>query len=127
MTRSIAFRVLGMAPITGGRGRWAWRKRMAEEARSARGSLAALGPETRFTMELVFHIDPLRIERMDVDNLIRPVFDTLFVPTDPQLRIEGLTGALFDLDDGQVYRLIVEKRGAADPSQQGLEVRLTWE
>jgi Holliday junction resolvase RusA-like endonuclease len=116
-----------MAPITGGRGRWAWRTRLAEEARMARQTLENVGPETRFRLELVFHIDPLRIDRMDIDNLIRPVFDTLFVPTDPQLRIEGLTGALFDLDDGQVYRLIVEKQTAADRSEQGVEVRLTWE
>ena len=116
-----------MAPITGGRGRWAWRTRLAEEARRARVDLMGMGPETRFSMELVFHIDPLRIDRMDVDNLIRPVFDTLFVPTDIQLRIEGLTGALFDLDDGQVFRLVVEKRAEPDPAKQGMEARLTWE
>jgi hypothetical protein len=86
-----------------------------------------VGPPTRFDLELVFYIDPLRIDRMDVDNLIRPVFDTLFVPTDPQLRLEGLTGALFELDDGLVYRLMVEKRVAGDQSEQGVEVRLTWE
>jgi Holliday junction resolvase RusA-like endonuclease len=77
-------------------------------------------------MQLVFFLDPLRIDRMDLDNLIRPVFDTLFVPTDIQLRIEGLTGALFDLDDGQVHRLVVEKRPEEDQSKQGVEVRLSW-
>jgi Holliday junction resolvase RusA-like endonuclease len=85
-----------------------------------------VSPYTSFALDAVFHLVPGRFERADLDNLAKPVLDTLFVSKDVQVRSEELTGALCQLDDCQVWRLTAEKRPVEDVAKEGVEVRLTW-
>jgi hypothetical protein len=61
-----------------------------------------------------------------VDNLARPVLNTLFDSRDEQAD-RTLTGTLFDAEDAQIHRLILEKRVGAHPAEEGIDVTVRWD
>jgi hypothetical protein len=61
-----------------------------------------------------------------VDNLVRPLLNTLFDSRDEQAD-RALTATLFDAEDAQIHRLIIEKRVVADPAEEGIDVTVRWD
>lgn len=59
---------------------------------------------THFSVEAVFFLKDTNIERVDLDNLAKPLLDTLFRPRRPQVIDLNLTGAVFDVDDDRIYK-----------------------
>jgi hypothetical protein len=74
--------------------------------------------------EVVFY---LRADRADLDNLAKPVLDTLFRVSYPQVRDMTLTATLFQVDDSRVCFLKLEKRLVIAPTDEGADVIISWE
>src|SRR4029434_11170682 len=92
MRQEIHFSLRGMAPVSGGRTRWAWRRRIREAAVAAHSSTVTSSSMT-FEVHLVFYLSPWRLFRIDLDRLTTPVLDTLFASRDP-LAHRALSGGL---------------------------------
>lgn len=66
------------------------------------------------------------IGRADLDNLAKPVLDTIFLPRNVQVKDVALTGALFRCDDDRVFRLELEKQQVQYDADEGLDVHVIW-
>lgn len=126
MRQELRFSVRGMAPVSGGRTRWAWRRRIREAALAAHSSTLTSSAVT-FEVRLVFHLSPWRLFRIDLDRLTTPVLDTLFASRDP-IADRALTGVLFpSADDAAVTSLEAHKVAAADADDEGVDVVVIWQ
>jgi hypothetical protein len=126
MRQEIQFSSRGMAPVSGGRTRWAWRRRIREAALAAHSSTVTSSSAT-FEVRLVFHLAPWRLFRSDLDRLTTPLLDTLFASRDP-LADRTLTGVLFpSADDAAVTSLEAQKVAAADADHEGVDVVVIWQ
>lgn len=126
---SISFPVRGQKPIAWGNNEWDWRRAVADQARGLRYKVDAhkISERTSFIVEIVFLLCPHYIKEVDIDNLAKPVLDTVFKSRYPQVQDYHLTGALFDVDDDQVIRLVLEKREVTHTGEEGIEVAITWD
>jgi hypothetical protein len=70
---------------------------------------------------------PHSIKGVDLDNLAKPVLDTIFKSRHSQVKDPYLTGALFEVDDDQVIRLRLEKGEVTYTSEEGVDVAVTWD
>jgi double-stranded uracil-DNA glycosylase len=124
----IEFWVRGARPVPWGTGEWSWR---AEVARAAL-QVSAVSPvptphaDAGFTVFLTFYLAPVRHRDSDLDNLAKPVLDTLFHARHVQARVPDVTGVLFDVPDERVVKLVLEKRLADRMDDQGIDVVVTW-
>jgi hypothetical protein len=126
MRQELHFSLRGMAPVSGGRTRWAWRRRIREAALAAHSSTVTSSSAT-FEVHLVFYLSPWRLFRIDLDRLTTPVLDTLFASRDP-LADRALTGVLFpSADDAAVTSLEAHKVAAADADHEGVDVVVIWQ
>jgi Holliday junction resolvase RusA-like endonuclease len=121
----IVFSVRGMCPKPWGTMEWTWRKLIAEKARKLRASVGTTIGQ-RFRVRIVFFLPSAALERADLDNLAKPVLDTLFRATHAQAPVDGVTGILFDIDDGRVFELDLEKQAASSTALEGIDVQITW-
>ena len=78
------------------------------------------------SVDVVFRIAEPRFASSDLDNLVKPVLDTLFRSRDEQLD-PTLTAALLPVDDAAINRLVVEKQQAAGTEDEGVTVEVRWE
>jgi Holliday junction resolvase RusA-like endonuclease len=78
------------------------------------------------SVNVVFRIAEPRFASSDLDNLVKPVLDTLFRSRDEQLD-PSLTAALLPLDDAAINRLLVEKQRAKGSDDEGVTVEVRWE
>jgi hypothetical protein len=127
--RSVVVGVRGRPPVGGGSSaRWEWRRAVAERAREVRRSngLAAMTGSETFEVGVRFFLLPRRALGADLDNLVRPVLNTLFSSRDEQVD-PTLTATLVSVDDARVYRLVIEKRVVEDPAAEGVEVVVRWD
>lgn len=85
-----------------------------------------MSPDAAFELKIDFMLLPIRARDADVDNLARPVLNTLFDSRDEQAD-RTLTATLFDARDAQIHRLILEKRVVADPAEEGIDVIVRWD
>jgi len=122
--QTISFSVRGTSPKAWGNNEWDWRKALAEQARKISSSSIPIPESARISVDIVFF---LRADRADLDNLAKPVLDTLFRINRPQVRDLTLTAALFQVDDSRIYLLKLEKRPVTAPSDEGALVVITWE
>jgi len=120
--------VRGMKPVSfgGGEPEKQWWEELATKAQLVRASqpLPAITAPARFTVEMVFFLREAygnKLEGSDLDNLAKPVLDTLF-----KGRKQPPTGILFDLDDAFVAKLIMEKRLAATQEEEGVDIIVAW-
>lgn len=99
---------------------------IAEQARRNRSErrLGEVSPDAAFELEVVFLL-PARARHADVDNLARPVLNKLFDSRDEQAD-RTLTATLFDAEDAQIHRLILEKRAVTDSAEDGIDVTVRW-
>lgn len=129
MVGSVTLKVRGVSPVGGGSSaRWAWRRAIAQQARGIRSEhrLGAVSPHAAFEFESDFLLLPIRARDADVDNLARPVLNTLFDSRDEQAD-RTLTATLFDAEDAQIHRLILEKRVVTDSAEEGIDVTVRWD
>jgi Holliday junction resolvase RusA-like endonuclease len=85
---------------------------------------------TRFTVEVEFHlvasrlfIQPHQPVPPDLDNLLKPVLDTLFISDN----VKGPTGVLVPENDTFVTEVRARKTEAPVPEEQGADIFVTWE
>ena len=125
MNPRLTFQVRRSSPAPWGSNEWAWRSALATEARAV-ASLVQGWPiiGACFVVKLTFYLAPSTWERADLDNLAKPVLDTIFLSTNPQVRDRSLTGALFEVDDKRVIQLAVEKQLVSRPEEEGCDVSI---
>lgn len=121
-------RVRGMKPVPWGSNEWLWRKALADQGRLVRASmrLPPILPSVHFAVEIIFYMNTTHIQGADLDNLAKPVLDTLFRTRYPQVKDLSLTGAVFEMDDSSVFRLVVEKRLIATDKDEGADISISW-
>ncbi len=126
---SISFPVRGYKPIAWGDNERDWRRAIADEARGLRYKVGArkISERTSFIVEILFLLCPRYIKGVDLDNLAKPVLDTIFKSRHSQVKDLYLTGALFDVDDDQVIRLVLEKREVTHTGEEGIDIAITWD
>jgi TDG/mug DNA glycosylase family protein len=124
----IELRLRGARPVPWGTGEWSWRAELAQAAHqvSAASPVPSPPPDAGFTVLLTFYLSPARHRDSDLDNLAKPVLDTLFHARHVQARVPDVTGVLFDVPDERVVKLVLEKRLAGRVEDQGIDVVVAW-
>lgn len=79
-----------------------------------------------FQVTLTYYLDPRRLAASDLDNLAKPVLDTIFLIDRPQTKDHSLTGALIRRNDSAIHRLILEKRAAGILEECGVDILIEW-
>jgi len=79
--------------------------------------------DIKLKVEIIFYLKNTRIKRPDLDNLAKPVLDTICKINNPQTTDESLSGNLFDYDDDHVFELIVIKK---EREEEGATIKI-WE
>ncbi len=121
----VEFSVRGLSPSPWGNGppEWAWRRAIADAARTKVPSPIACNSKLPWlSVEIVFRMTAARIVGSDLDNLAKPVLDTLFLARRVQAKEEGVSGVLFACDDARVARLVLEKKEVATAEEAGVDV-----
>ena len=120
------FRVRGHKPKAYSTYEEMWKTQLAVAARESALAAGVTLPriETPIRVSAVFYLLDSTLMRTDVDNLAKPLLDVLF-QTSAQ-RPESQTGALFPFDDRFVTHLSLEKRRAADDTEQGCDIIVEW-
>lgn len=124
-SRQISISVRGVKPVPWGSNEWAWRNAIAGEARKQHQSKVVL--HGGFEVLVVFYLPRSTLKQSDLDNLAKPVLDTLFLSNYSQVEDKTLTGALFKLDDSHVTKLSLEKQLANLAQEEGTEITVLWE
>ncbi len=116
------------SPWANGPAEVAWRAALASSARSQwpPGSIPEVSDGARFAVEIRFHLTGATAGRADLDNLAKPVLDTIFLPRNVQVKDRSLTGAIFGVDDDRVYRLGLEKIEVPSEEGQGADIVVAW-
>lgn len=112
-------------PFAGGEGEKLWWQALAAQAQVVRANkpVRAIASSARFSVEIIFFLLPGNTPGgTDLDNLAKPVLDTLF-----KGRKQPPTGILFDLHDTNVSELVLEKRFVSTQEEEGVEINFMWE
>lgn len=122
----LSFDVKGKRPISWGCNEWEWRRTVADKVRAVIAQFDEPLTVTSADVEITFRMTAPYLYKADLDNLAKPILDTLFLPRNPQVKDRLLTGALFSVDDDRVFRLILEKCQVKDPSEEGASISIRW-
>ena len=111
-----------------GSNEWSWRAAIAKHARAAHAAAGLQAPAASacFAVDMHFFFTPGNLERADLDNLAKPVLDTLFLAREPQVKDSSLAGAAFQVDDTRVFSLNLVKSAVAASADEGIDVVVTW-
>lgn len=102
-----------------------WRRFIADGCSATSATdREALSKANSFHVTLVFYLSAAHLLDSDLDNLAKPVLDTIFLIARPQTGDASLTGALVRRNDSAVYRLTLEKRLARDPGEEGVNITI---
>jgi Holliday junction resolvase RusA-like endonuclease len=123
----LAFALRGVRPVpfAGGEAEKPWWQTLATQAQAVRAkrSFPAVASSARFAVDIVFFLMPKNTPGgSDLDNLAKPVLDTLF-----KGRKQPPTGTLFDVHDTNVIKLTLEKRLVSTEEEEGVDVMFVWE
>jgi Endodeoxyribonuclease RusA len=103
-----------------------WREAIRDEVRSAypRAPFPYPPLETKFDVEVTFRMTPKDLDKpaLDLDNLVKPVLDTIFTSQNVSPEV---TGVLFPVNDTWVFRLVLEKARVETPQDQGADITVT--
>jgi Holliday junction resolvase RusA-like endonuclease len=121
--------VRGQRPLPYANNEWEWRRLVATCARKYRERVQDVhfSRATNFTVSVIFYFKGDRIPRADLDNLAKPVLDTLFRVDNSQVQDRTLTGALFNIDDRGVCKLVLEKRRVLAFTDQAADITVWWD
>ena len=123
----LTIRICGTEPVSWGQNPRTdqWRGIVAQKARELINDFPRPDPLTEFHVALIFF---LTRNNSDLDNLAKPVLDTLFHPRNAQVNDANLTGALFpNIDDPQVFDLSLKKRIVKTIEQAGIDIFVSWQ
>ena len=121
----ITFSLRGQLPRPWGTNEWEWRQAIADVARERVKGLYMEDPpeDSHFEVEITFYLPQPTFSQADLDNLAKPVLDTLFHAKYPQTRREGITGVLLrDIDDDHVVALALRKQLVDNKEQAGADI-----
>jgi Holliday junction resolvase RusA-like endonuclease len=124
-TNQISISVRGIKPAPWGNNEWNWRKAIADVARE--NYKEEFSSPLEFSVNIVFYLLKSTLDKSDLDNLAKPVLDTLFLPNNPQVKDIALTGSLFKIDDNRVFKLSLEKLLVSTNQEEGAEINVSWE
>lgn len=103
-----------------------WREAIREEVKTtcpdAPFPVPPLG--TKFDVEVICRMNAEDLEKpaVDLDNLVKPVLDTLFTSQNVSPRV---TKVLFPVNDTWVFRLALAKIRVETPEDQGADITVT--
>jgi Holliday junction resolvase RusA-like endonuclease len=120
----ITLSVRGVTPKVWGNRGIEWRSAVALKARSVPRP-DDIDSSSEFRVEAVFYTLLPYGRSGDLDNLAKPVLDTLFHGSHIQGE-SSLAGALFDVDDGQVTDLRLRKAIVSSPKKEGVDLTIRW-
>ena len=101
-----------------------WRQRIAEKCKLLQSEVQRIESQTTFNVEIVFY---LKNNKSDLDNLAKPVIDTLFHPSHTQVKDLSFTGVLFpNINDKHVIHLELWKRFVRDTKNEGVDILISW-
>jgi Holliday junction resolvase RusA-like endonuclease len=123
--RKISISIRGIKPAPWGNNEWSWRNVLATESRKQHQEAISSG--AKFEVAVIFYLIQSTLDKSDLDNLAKPVLDTLFLPNNPQVKDKTLTGALIEMDDSCVVKLSLEKQRAPSAQEEGAEIVIAWE
>ena|SRR5258708_4217739 len=123
---SATFSVRGIRPKPWGTKEWNWRRAIAAEAIKVQPSGNENDPR-QICVHLTFHLVTAVVGCADLDNLAKPVLDTLFHAKRVQTPEDGLSGVLFSCDDGHVYQLHLKKQSVSSETDEGIDAVIEWE
>ncbi len=112
-------------PFGGGTVEKDWWQALAEKAQEVRANrpFPAIAPSAHFAVEMIFFMTPVNTPGgSELDNLAKPVLDTLF-----NARKQQPTGTLLGHHDTNVFKLFLEKRLVSTQAEEGVDVTITWE
>lgn len=123
----IEISVRGMPPKPWVTGELTWR-RLVPDSCPALTSIDqdALARVDSFEVTLVFFLTPARCRDTDLDNLAKPVVDTIFLIDRPQTQNQTLTRALVRRNDNAIRKLTLEKRPVRGPAELGVDILVEW-
>jgi len=102
-----------------------WRDHIAACATAPVGpGRQAVPLEAHAFLDVHFYVDT---PSFDLDNLVKPVLDTLFVPPPTETNAAHPNGVLFNVGDEAVFRLTLSKTVVVDPEQLGVVIDASWE
>lgn len=123
----IEISVRGMAPKPWATGELPWRRLVSDSCAELTSiDHEALQDVAAFEVTLVFFLSPARCQDTDLDNLAKPVLDTIFLIDRPQTQDRTLTGALVKRNDNAIRRLTLEKRPVHEPAELGVDILVEW-
>lgn len=101
--------------------RWREAIRSQVAATYPRAPFVAPPKGTKFDVEVIFRMTPGDLEKpaVDLDNLVKPVLDTLFTSQNVSSTV---TGVLLPVNDTWIFRLFAEKVGVKTPQDQGADI-----
>ena len=106
-----------------------WRKELVEASKCADGSPPAPKEqaELKYAVELDFFVTSAGI---DLDNLTKPILDTLFSPgpdNPNQAPWLEVTGKVFPkAHDSRVFELVQRKTLVSESDRQGVKITVSW-
>jgi Holliday junction resolvase RusA-like endonuclease len=118
---SINFKIVGIRPKPWGTKEWIWRRAIATEA--IKHVFSAELPE-RLRVCLTFRLIRSALHRADLDNLAKPVLDTLFQALRVQTPEDGLSGTCFSCDDGRVHELVLKMEAVESEAAEGVDIAI---
>lgn len=125
----IRLSVRGSSPKPWGTNEWDWRGSISAVVRDHLKDMTVnnISKESCFEVDIVFYVLDNSFKQSDLDNLAKPVLDTLFHSRTAQVQDMKLTGALFpSIDDDRVTKLNLEKRLTESTDDQGAEILVRW-
>jgi len=125
----LTIEVRGTEPSTIKSRETAWRMAIAQEVAERFPEPLMPPEETEFAVDVVFHfvehrlfVRPNRPGPPDLDNLLKPILDTLFTSE----TVRGPTGVLVKANDTWVTDVRARKTEAPDSSQEGADITVSW-
>ena len=107
-----------------------WRQEIARsvisfllENKSLCAELFELPSSTQFRVQITFVLEQSYLMKVDLDNMVKSVNDTLFF--NPHVK-SNPTGALFRLNDNKVCELKANKRTPKEGEEMGAIVYIEW-
>lgn len=119
----IEISVRGTPPKPWATGELPWRQLVADACAEVIDiDHEALSTVATFEVRLVFFLSPVRCQDTDLDNLAKPVLDTIFLIDRPQTEDRTLTGALVKRNDNAIRKLTLEKRPVHESAELGVDI-----
>jgi len=128
---AICIHIRGAHPLPYANNEWDWRQQIAHAATEAMQHYPQpdVTNRTVFAVHIKFFFVNSTVLGGDLDNLAKPVLDTLFLANHPQVPphlMDVVVGVVFQVDDGNVRELILRKVPVKKREEEGTDIFVTW-